>query len=48
MSREEVEGYLREYRASDDKTALRTHALCEHLKWKAIRDGIRIIETEEG
>lgn len=48
MSREEVEGYLREYRASDDKTALRARALREHLKWKAIRAGIRIIEMEEG
>ena len=48
MSLEEVKEYIREYRASDDKTALRTHALREYLKWKAIRDEIRIIEMGEG
>ena len=48
MSRDEVEQYVEAYKASDDKAALRTRALSEYLKWKAIRAQIRIIEMEEG
>ena len=48
MSQEDVQSYIEAYRRADNKGAIRTHALREHLKWQAIRDGIRAIEMEEG
>ena len=46
MSRKEVQNYIQEYRESNDKAVMRSHALYEYLKWKAIRDGIRAIEMK--
>jgi hypothetical protein len=46
MSLEDVQSYLEAYKRADNKEAVRTHALREYLKWKAIRDGIKIIELE--
>ena len=46
MSLEAVESYLEAYKRADNKEAVRTHALREYLKWKAIREGIRAIEME--
>jgi hypothetical protein len=46
MSLEEVQSYIAAYKRADNKEAIRTHALREHLKWKAIRDAIKAIEME--
>lgn len=46
MSLEAVESYLEAYKRADNKEAVRTHALREYFKWKAIRDGIKAIEME--
>lgn len=48
MSQEDVYSFLDAYKRASNKEAIRTHALREYLKWKAIRDGIKAIEMEEG
>jgi hypothetical protein len=46
MSQEDVYSFLDAYKRADNKEAIRTHALREYLKWKAIRAGIKAIEME--
>ena len=46
MTREEVRRYVEDYRQAEDKAAIRSHAIHEFLKWKAIRDALNAIDME--